>query len=71
MIKKPLSPKEYECLHWVALGKTNYEISVILGLSCHTVNFHLRNIYSKLNVSNRPAAITKAFNASILKPPLN
>ena len=69
MIKKTLSPKERECLHWVALGKTTDEISDILGLSRHTVNFHLRNVCSKLDAPNRPAAIAKAFHAAILKPP--
>lgn len=69
MIKTFLSPKEQECLHWVALGKTTNEISDILGISRHTVNFHLRNACFKLNARNRAAAIAKAIHASILKPP--
>lgn len=63
---KPLSPKESECLYWVALGKTTQEISHILGLSRHTVNFHIRKCLTKLNVSNRPAAIAKAIAHSFL-----
>lgn len=63
-----LSHKERECLIWVALGKTTLEISTILGLSEHTVNFHLRNVCIKLNAPNRSAAITQAFNAKILTP---
>lgn len=65
---RPLSPRERDCLHWVALGKTTNEIGIILGLSHHTVNFHLRNVCIKLNVPNRSAAIAKAFHTSIFKP---
>lgn len=64
----PLSPRERDCLHWVALGKTTEEIGLILGLSHHTVNFHLRNVCKKLDAPNRSAAIAKAFHASIFKP---
>lgn len=67
--EKKLSHKERECLHWVALGKTTTEISTILGLSEHTINFHLRNVCTKLEAPNRSAAITKAFNAQILTTP--
>lgn len=63
-----LSLRERECLHWVAMGKTTAEISMILGLSHHTVNFHLRNACRKLDAPNRSAAIAKAFHASIFKP---
>ena len=71
MIKKALSPKERECLYWVALGKTTYEIGIILGLSYHTVDFHLRNVCTKLDAPNRSAAIAKAFHFAILKLPSN
>ncbi len=63
---KPLSPQESECLYWVALGKTTQEIGKILGLSRHTVNFHIRKCLTKLNASNRPAAIAKALTLSLL-----
>lgn len=66
MRKKTLSKKERECLYWVALGKTSGEISRILGVSHHTVNFHIRNTFTKLNVTNRPAAIAQAVALSLL-----
>ena len=45
-------------MRWVAEGKTNWEISVILGVSLNTVKFHLKNIYEKLGgVENRWSAI--------------
>ena len=51
-----LTPRERDVLAWVRQGKTNEEISVILGCSHHTVNDHLKSIFRKLNVTNRTAA---------------
>ena len=45
----------------VASGATTKAISEELWLSEHTVKFHLTNIYRKLGVSNRSAAIRYAF----------
>jgi DNA-binding CsgD family transcriptional regulator len=36
-----LSPRERECLQWIAEGKTVWECSIILGLSMHTVRCYL------------------------------
>lgn len=66
--KSSLSPREHDCLHWAALGKTSEEIAIIMGLSHHTINFHLRNACRKLDAPNRYAAIAKAFHSSIFKP---
>ena len=51
-----LSPREAEILLWVAQGKTNYEIGVILKISAATVKKHLVHIYEKLGVETRNAA---------------
>jgi len=55
-----LSPREAEVLAWVAQGKTNAEISGILGISPRTVQKHLEHIFDKLGVENRTAAAAKA-----------
>lgn len=55
-----LTPREKDCLTWVAEGKTSWEISKILNLSDHTVNFHINNATKKLGAINRVHAITKA-----------
>jgi|APCry1669193181_1035450.scaffolds.fasta_scaffold00443_13 DNA-binding NarL/FixJ family response regulator len=56
--KLGLSAREAEILLWVAQGKTNYEASVILGISAATVKKHLEHIYAKLGVEGRnPAAL--------------
>lgn len=48
-----LSSREAEIAHWVARGKTNWEIGQILGISDKTVKTHMQNIFSKLKASNR------------------
>lgn len=59
-----LSRRETEILGWVAHGKTNPEIGIILGISRRTVHKHLERIYSRLGVENRHAAISLALSSS-------
>jgi len=56
-----LTPRELTILTAVAGGLTTKAISQELWLSEHTVKFHLTNIYRKLGVSNRSAAVRYAF----------
>ncbi len=51
-----LSPREVEILHWLAQGKSNTEIGIILGLSTGTISRHLENIYPTLGLTGRHAA---------------
>ncbi|QHF46043.1 helix-turn-helix transcriptional regulator [Pseudomonas sp. S35] len=57
---KPLTPAELEILRWASEGKTVWEISQIRATSEATVKFHLRNIYCKLDVTNRVQAMNEA-----------
>jgi DNA-binding CsgD family transcriptional regulator len=52
-----LSPCETEVIRWLAKGKTNGEIAVILGTSKRTTDKHLEHIYAKLGVETRGAAV--------------
>ena len=52
-----LSPREIELLSWVAQGKSNKEIGIILNISSHTVTKHLEHIYTKLSVHSRTEAV--------------
>lgn len=52
-----LSPREREVLHWVAQGKRDEEIGIILGLARKTVGKHIEHILAKLAVPNRTAAV--------------
>ena len=55
-----LSARQAECLGWVAQGKTDPEIGIILGVSPRTVRFHLDKAKDKLKVLTRVQAVTKA-----------
>jgi DNA-binding CsgD family transcriptional regulator len=55
-----LTFREKEVLQWTAEGKTSYEISQILDVSEHTVNFHINNAVAKLGTSNKTQAAVKA-----------
>ncbi len=56
-----LTPRETTILMAIATGCTTKAISKDLWLSEHTVKFHLTNIYRKLGVSNRSAAVRYVF----------
>ncbi|WPB57922.1 XrtB/PEP-CTERM-associated transcriptional regulator EpsA [Xylophilus sp. GOD-11R] len=58
-----LSPREVEIMHWVEMGKTNFEIGSILNISSFTVKNHMQRIFKKLDVSNRMQAVS-AFKAA-------
>lgn len=55
-----LSPRKLEVLNLLVHGQANKEIAAALGISVKTVEFHLKNIYTKLGVTNRAQAIAKA-----------
>jgi DNA-binding CsgD family transcriptional regulator len=51
-----LTARETEVLTWIAQGKTNYEIGVILNAGTRTICKHVEHILVKLNVENRTGA---------------
>ena len=57
-----LTPRHRELLRLVAAGHTNAQIARRLGVSEGTVRTHLKNIYQRLQVSSRTAAVTSAFS---------
>lgn len=52
-----LTEREAEVLHWVVEGKSNSETATILNISVRTVDKHLQNVFLKLGVENRGAAL--------------
>ena len=56
-----LSRRELEVLRLVADGRTNREIATELGISERTVDRHVSNLFSKLDVSTRSAATAYAY----------
>ncbi|TYL90324.1 helix-turn-helix transcriptional regulator [Bradyrhizobium rifense] len=54
-----LSARQKQCLRWVEEGKSSWEIGMILRISRNTVDFHIKTVMRKLEVSSRiQAAIT-------------
>jgi DNA-binding NarL/FixJ family response regulator len=58
-----LTTREAEVLIWIGRGKSNRDISEILGISPRTVNKHLEQIFTKLGVENRASAAALAVGA--------
>ena len=61
-----LSRREIECLTWASKGKTTWEISKVLAISEHTVNFHLKNANLKLGTINRRQAVARSIQMGYL-----
>jgi DNA-binding NarL/FixJ family response regulator len=53
----PLTDRETEVLAYLAKGLANKQIALELGISEHTVKFHVSSIYQKLNAVNRTQAV--------------
>ncbi len=58
-----LTPRVAETLLWIAQGKTNAEIGIILGISEATVKKHVLEVFSALGVETRTAATLRALEA--------
>jgi DNA-binding CsgD family transcriptional regulator len=63
-----LTPREREILSFSAEGKSIPVIAAVLSLSGNTVNFHLKNVYAKLDVSTRQTAVVKAIRLGLITP---
>ncbi len=66
-----LTARERECMRWVAMGKTSWEIALILSISSRTVDFHVRNAMAKLDATSRQQAIYNAMSLGILNAPVS
>jgi DNA-binding NarL/FixJ family response regulator len=53
----PLTGREIEVLQRMAQGRANKQIALELGISEHTVKFHLSSLYAKLGVTSRTEAV--------------
>lgn len=63
---KPITSREAEVLKWMKCGKSSWDISVILGISERTVNFHIYNVMHKLDVVKRPQAVAAAMARGLI-----
>lgn len=55
-----MTPRERECLSWVAAGKTDWEISQILSIAEQTVHEYVQNALIKLKAATRAQAVATA-----------
>ena len=64
-IQHHLTPREIEISLLICKGLIDTEIAEVLGISFHTVRTHLKNIFLKLDVSNRSELISVLFEGIV------
>lgn len=64
-----LTPRESECLSWVAQGKSSWDIGQLMAVSEHTVNFHLKNAMRKFDTASRVTAAVRAASLGLIELP--
>lgn len=62
-----LSGREHQVLELIARGLTYAEIAELLSISVHTVTTHIQNVYGKLQVRSRNAAVFEAVQLGIIE----
>lgn len=62
----PLSPREQQVLVLVSKGHPNKEIAFQLSISPKTVQFHLKSLFTKLEVGSRTEAVTVAIKLGLI-----
>ncbi|PHP67827.1 DNA-binding response regulator [Zhengella mangrovi] len=67
-VKIHLTPRERDVLTAIARGFSCREVSEMLGLSVQTVPVHIRNIYRKLDATNRSEAVFEAQRQGLIQP---
>ena len=63
---EPLTSREHDVLEQMAAGLSNRQIASVLGISEHTVKFHVSAILGKLGVASRSAAIRHAMRQGLV-----
>ncbi len=62
-----LTDRELEVLHWVAKGKNNADIGLLLSITEGTVKFHITNLLTKLGVGDRTQAVIVAHQRGLVR----
>jgi DNA-binding CsgD family transcriptional regulator len=60
-----LTPREAQVLRFTSQGRTNSQVAGDLGVSVHSVKFHLASVYRKLGVRNRTEAAALYLNLNL------
>lgn len=61
-----LTAREKEVLFWVARGKTDPEVGIILSITARTARFHINNVKTKLNTASRVQMVAKAMQMGLV-----
>ncbi|HLK32805.1 MAG TPA: response regulator transcription factor [Terriglobales bacterium] len=64
--EEELTPRETEVLRMMTEGLSNREIASALGISEHTVKFHITSIFGKLGTSSRTEAVTEGIRRGLI-----
>lgn len=64
--KPHLTRREYEVLTWLKAGKSSWEMARILGISERGINYHVENIKTKLDCTNRTQAMAIAIKKGLI-----
>ncbi|HMV97209.1 MAG TPA: response regulator transcription factor [Anaerolineales bacterium] len=65
-LTEQLTAREKEVIQLMAQGLANKQIALSLGISEHTVKFHLSSLYSKLGISSRTEAIKRGIELGLI-----
>ena len=63
----PLTPREVEVLNHLAEGASNKTIARRLGISVHTVKFHVASLLDKLDATGRTDAVAQAARIGVIQ----
>lgn len=63
---EPLTAREMEVLQRMAQGLANKQIALSLGISDHTVKFHLSSLYAKLGTSSRTETVRRGIELGLI-----
>lgn len=64
--EEELTPRETEVLRMMTAGLSNREIASTLGISEHTVKFHITSIFGKLGTTSRTEAVTEGLRRGLV-----
>ena len=62
-----LTPREAEILTLVGQGMSNKAVARTLGISVHTVKFHLEALFAKLEATSRAEAVAKGLRGGVIE----
>ena len=66
-VRPLLTPRELEILSCLGDGQSNKAVARRLGISQHTVKFHLEAVFAKLGANSRAEAVAKGLRSGLLE----